>query len=189
MALAEAQWGCPLPVIDLLALRPACPDSLEATIKVGAGAFVASLSPVSLYLCLCSRGTRPAQGGGPILTFPPTPIFSPLQERAGELEWHNPAHPHPTMTRTPSTPRLRGGTPSPPTMLGGTRSRGDTLQQGGTCRQGGTRQGVGIPSRGWPCPPCLFGLVSGGMLGFFFGGGGGGYMQKQRCCGGWCSPF
>lgn len=52
------------------------------------------------------------------------------------------------MTGTPFTPHPQGGTPSPPSMLEGTRSLGDTLQQEGMPNQGATQQQGGMPSQG-----------------------------------------
>lgn len=137
---------------------------------------MAPLSPVSFYLWLCLLGTRPARGEGPLLTTPY--LLSPpgVSERRREPAWRSPMRPPRTMTRTPSIPRLQGGIPSPPTMLGvihsqgGTLQQGDTHSQGGILSQGGTLWQGGTPSQGWPCPPCLFGSVSGGTLEYFFGG-------------------
>lgn len=108
-------------------------------------------------------------------------VFCPLQVpvgAAGNPACHSPAHPRPTMTGTPSTPRPLGGTPSPPTTLGGTRSQGDTLRGRGTHSQGGIRHRGGTLIRAWPCPPCPCGLVSGANLLGLFGGG----HWKQGCC-------
>lgn len=130
---------------------------------------MAPLSPVSSYLWLCLLGTRPARREGPLLTT--SHLFSPsgARERRREPAWRSPMRPPRTMTRTPCIPRLRGGTPSPPTMLGGIHSQGGTLQQGGILSRGGTLWQGGTPSQGWPCPPCLFGSVSGGSLEYFLG--------------------
>lgn len=112
---------------------------------------MAALSPLSLHLWLHS----PRTGEGTCAEA--SCLLSPpgARGRRRELACRSPAHPHSTMTRTPSTPHPLGGTPSPPTILGGTLSQGDTHSQGGIQHQGGTL------IRARPCPPCLCGLVSG----------------------------
>lgn len=98
VALAEAQWGCPLPVLDLLALRPACLDSLEATIKVGGGAFVAPLSPVSLHLRLCSQGDTSCSGRATCADNPPPPPPpSSLPSRSLRENWNGATQRAPTL--------------------------------------------------------------------------------------------
>lgn len=60
MRVAPAE-GYPWSLIDLLALRPTCPYSLEPTIKVGGGGFVAARSPLSLPLRLRSPRSCPGE--------------------------------------------------------------------------------------------------------------------------------